>query len=172
MPTDYDFYIASGRNNFVLVRAFNLFLRRKGYKTFDFTAGECRIAYDPVVSGIENNIAWYGHNEVISRAGINMDAIMSSDTIVALLPGGYGTHIEIGMGIGLSKTVITVGPRERCAMYHLVDAHYPDIDHFLREHLAMSVDDVREYVNLWMEWNHKVEFGNYDLINDREPKEA
>ena len=52
--------------------------------------------------------------------------ILQADIVIVLLPGGFGTHVEIGLGIAANKTVIIHSedkevflPCEKtCAFYH------------------------------------------------------
>ena len=54
-----------------------------------------------------------------------MRGVAEADAVIALLPGGRGTHVEIGMAVALGVPVFIVGPgytfglgEETCAFYH------------------------------------------------------
>ena len=54
------------------------------------------------------------------------DGVMSADIVIILLPGGYGTHAELGMALGTGKKIIVhsadqapfTACEKTCAFYH------------------------------------------------------
>ena len=88
-------------------------LRREGHElTYDWTT--------------HGSVKGQGVDRVRSVARAEAEGARTADAVVALLPGGRGTHVEIGIAIGANVPVILVGPRElfgdgaeTCAFYHL-----------------------------------------------------
>lgn len=67
-----------------------------------------------------------GPSELVSAAHHESCAVADSDFVIALLPGGRGTHVEIGMGLASEKCkrVFVLGTGDDfnvpypCAFYH------------------------------------------------------
>jgi diacylglycerol kinase family enzyme len=77
------FYIASGLQNKEVVRDVANQLKEKGHiHTYDWTKNEH-------ISTIEE-LREIGQKE--------KEAVLEADTVIVLLPGGKGTHIELGTG--------------------------------------------------------------------------
>ncbi|TYS16167.1 group-specific protein [Rossellomorea vietnamensis] len=84
------FYTASSFKNIESVRNINQELQRIGYiHTYDWT---------------QNDRA--SSREELERIGREEKrAVMESDFIIVLLPAGKGSHIELGIALGLGKKV-------------------------------------------------------------------
>lgn len=54
-----------------------------------------------------------------------LNAIKDADLLIVLLPGGYGTHVEIGAALALGKTVILHSPDRQT-----LNEPYPCIFHY------------------------------------------
>lgn len=60
--------------------------------------------------------AWFAHGNVgaggegrlAEVAVLEMEGVRNSDVVIALLPGGRGTHIELGAAIALGKPVLLI----------------------------------------------------------------
>lgn len=94
---------------------------------------------------------WTTHGSVketdkttIRKVAINeTEGIVNAKFIIALLPGGRGTHVEIGIAIALSKPVLIYSEnpkvfeatKETCAFYH-----YPLVTHFTK------LEDILEWL--------------------------
>lgn len=89
------FYIASSLDNIEMVRHVAGQLKQKGFfHTYDWT-----------VNGRANNL------EKLKKIGQEeKEAVMQSDFIIIILPGGKGTHIEFGIALGLSKRIYLYSP--------------------------------------------------------------
>lgn len=84
------FYVASSFNNIENVRKVSEVLRNQGFcQTYDWTKNN-------QADSIELPTA-IGESE--------KKAVSESDFLVVLLPGGNGSHIEMGIALGLGKTV-------------------------------------------------------------------
>ncbi len=87
-----------------------------------------------------------------SVATAEMSGVSSADVVIALLPGGRGTHVEIGAAIALAKLVILCGDFEKemtgkgdypwpCAFYYhplVVRISLADEDQMARAVLAWT----------------------------------
>lgn len=90
------------------------------------------------ISGHEISYDWTSHGNVKSTskerlrevAELELNAIAESDFVIVLLPGGNGTHLELGFAIGKGKriflhsedaSVFELGPQTN-AFYH-----HPDV---------------------------------------------
>jgi hypothetical protein len=54
-----------------------------------------------------------------------LDAIKNADVLIVLLPGGYGTHVEIGAALALGKPVILHSPDRET-----LNKPYPCVFHY------------------------------------------
>ncbi|MGM0852853.1 MAG: nucleoside 2-deoxyribosyltransferase [Bacillota bacterium] len=105
------FYVASSFQNIKQVRDVSERLRRKGYiHTYDWTQNSR-------ASTVEE-LKKIGEKE--------KQAIIESDVILVLLPGGKGSHVELGIALGLKKRVILFSPHnevndfaQTTTFYHL-----------------------------------------------------
>ncbi|WP_299745880.1 nucleoside 2-deoxyribosyltransferase [uncultured Rossellomorea sp.] len=121
------FYVASSFQNIDQVRDVCERLKRIGYThTYDWT---------------QNSRA--STVEELRRIGEKeKQAIIESDVILVLLPGGKGSHVELGIALGLNKRVILYSPNNEISdfaqtttFYHLSEV----------EVCTGSVDELLEY---------------------------
>ena len=118
-------YIATGLENF---KQHNL-LR-------DMLVGEgITLTYDWTVHGSVQNQP----EDWAKYACLETQGVKDAHTVVAILPGGRGTHTEIGIALGMGKEVFLIGydPMEKhtCIFYH-----HPKVLHFdsmLEAHQAL-----------------------------------
>lgn len=84
------FYIASGFENKEIVRKVRDRLVAAGHEhTYDWTKNERAVT----------------EADLIRIGTAERDAVMDSDVVLVLLPGGKGTHTELGIALGLHKKV-------------------------------------------------------------------
>jgi len=94
------FYVASSFRNVDAVNYVTKQLVNKGYvHTYDWTKNAK--AREEKTFTFED-LKEIGQNE--------KNAIIESDFIVVLLPGGKGTHIELGIALGLGKKIFLYSP--------------------------------------------------------------
>lgn len=107
-------YVASALENAATARAVAEYFVRCGWDwTYDWTG--------------HGSVQLLGPARIAQVARSEADGVVAAGCVVALLPGGRGTHAEIGIGIGARKPVLVVaanrgdlcdaGGRE-CAFYH------------------------------------------------------
>jgi nucleoside 2-deoxyribosyltransferase len=68
------------------------------------------------------NVSPDGYSEI---ALAEIAAVREADVLVVLLPGGYGTHVEIGAALALGKPVVLHAPDRKT-----LDTPYPCIFHY------------------------------------------
>ena len=128
------FYIATRLENHLQHNTVRDFLIVAGHSiTYDWTS------HGPV---------WKAGTKVIREvACAELNGVVEADVVVVLLPGGRGTHAELGMAIALGKPVLLCGGPEMygavpetCAFYH----------HPLVLHLPLWVmDELEFFVERW-----------------------
>lgn len=68
--------------------------------------------------GLENTYNWTlnvkaeKEDDLRSIGQSEVEAVKNSDILIAILPGGKGTHIEIGIAIGNDKSVLLLSENE------------------------------------------------------------
>jgi hypothetical protein len=137
------FYIASGLDNFGLVRQVAETLKSAGWThTYDWT--------------VQGSVAGRGEEAFVRCAKNEVEGVIKANVVIVLLPGGRGTHVELGLALaaawasGTSRdtadgmTICLYSPtpeqdfgteRTTCAFYH-----HPDVQKF---------DDLEEMVG-WL----------------------
>jgi nucleoside 2-deoxyribosyltransferase len=85
-----NFYIASSFSNITRVRELAAFLKEHGFQqTYDWTA----------------NSRAEDVGELRSIGEAEFAAVEEADFVIILLPGGKGSHIELGLALGFGKRV-------------------------------------------------------------------
>lgn len=108
------FYLASGLDNVESARFFRDGLVRAGHEqTYDWTQ--------------HGAVAAHGIDRIREVAAAELRGVESADFVVVVLPGGRGTHFEMGAAHALGKPIFVYAPRlslvdahpDTCAFYHL-----------------------------------------------------
>jgi nucleoside 2-deoxyribosyltransferase len=81
-------------------------------------------------TGWERTLDWTDQNDsgpdgYADTALAEIAAVREADVLVVLLPGGFGTHVEIGAALALGKPVILHAPDRKT-----LDTPYPCIFHY------------------------------------------
>jgi len=106
------FYVASGLENIEEARRLVALLTAAGWHSaYDWTA------HGPVWT--------HGAARVREVAAAELAGVASADVVIVRLPGGRGTHVEMGAALALEKPVIIYAEVEKfevnaqcCAFYH------------------------------------------------------
>ncbi|UJL47077.1 group-specific protein [Virgibacillus sp. NKC19-16] len=109
------FYVASSFRNIDAVRYVSDQLVSKGYiHTYDWTKNEQISTFDDL--------------KIIGQKEKN--GILESDFIVILLPGGNGTHIELGIALGQGKGLFLYSPNEEVNNFKITSTfyHLPEVE--------------------------------------------
>lgn len=106
-------YIATRLENYAMHNAVRDALIAQGHEiTYDWTV------HGPV---------WRDGTERIAEVqGLERDGVAHAHVVVVLLPGGRGTHVELGMALALGKSIVLWSPSadvftahpDSCAFYH------------------------------------------------------
>lgn len=122
-------YVAGGLERADAVRLIMGRLRDAGIK----------ITYDWTVHG---SVWQRGHDVVRNTAAAEIEGVQAADVVVITLPGGRGTHAELGAALAAGKPVVIMSDvtapfelnEQTCAFYHHpgVVAHVTTIDGLLR----------------------------------------
>ncbi|MGV3467429.1 MAG: group-specific protein, partial [Heyndrickxia sp.] len=112
------FYIASSFQNIEMVRVFSSKLIQNGFQpTYDWT---------------QNNKSV--RKEELKKIGIKeKEAVMESDLFILLLPGGKGSHTELGIALGAGvKHIYIVNPDSENRQNSLATTfyHLPEVEIF------------------------------------------
>lgn len=130
------FYVASGLENAANARMVADALKAAGHiQTYDWTQ------HGSVQGRGEQAISRVGHAE--------KDGVLAADLVVALLPGGRGTHMELGiaLGTGGKRIILCADSDERliqdsrtCALYYNgeIERIVGPLDKCIREILRMA----------------------------------
>jgi nucleoside 2-deoxyribosyltransferase len=103
------FYLSTRKDRSEQATALSDALAAEGWKrTFDWSAA-CEITADRYPE--------------IALAEIG--AVREAEVLIVLLPGGYGTHVEIGVALALGKPVILHAPDRKT-----LETPYPCIFHY------------------------------------------
>ncbi|MCQ1954494.1 nucleoside 2-deoxyribosyltransferase [Arthrobacter sp. zg-Y238] len=110
------FYVASSFRNIVNVRYVAQALESKGYVN----------AYDWTQNASVRDAGTATLDDLRSIGQQERDAVMGADVVVILLPGGKGTHVELGIAIAQGRRTILHSadgdinnPETTSTFYHL-----------------------------------------------------
>jgi nucleoside 2-deoxyribosyltransferase len=100
--------------------------------------------------GWERTFAWTGEidpDRYAETALKEIEGVRAADVVIALLPGGRGTHVEIGAALGLGKPVILHAPdRETLTKpYPCVFHYHPGVTLLISE--VLDVDAILASIN-------------------------
>jgi len=76
-----------------------------------------------------------GTKDFAATASAELAGVREADVLVVLLPGGYGTHVEIGAALALGKPVIIHAP-DRTTLetpYPCVFHYHPNVEIFISD---------------------------------------
>ncbi|WP_417900202.1 nucleoside 2-deoxyribosyltransferase [Bacillus haimaensis] len=112
------FYVASSFNNIDQVRYISEKLKSLDHiHTYDWTQNERAATL-----------------EDLKQIGqLEKDAVAEADFVVVILPGGKGSHIELGIAIGLNKKIILYSPDQSIYNFTTTSTfyHLPEVEKFI-----------------------------------------
>jgi nucleoside 2-deoxyribosyltransferase len=78
-----------------------------------------------------------GHGEIALK---ELAGVLEADVLIALLPGGYGTHVEIGAALALGKPVVLHSPDQRTleTPYRCIFHYHPAVKLLVSEALDIE----------------------------------
>ena len=134
------FYIATHLENTMEHNLCRDLLRQLGHEiTYDWTVNP----YEPVEE-----------SKLSETAELEVNGVKEADYVVVILPGGIGTHVELGAALTLGKDVLLVAEEEE-----LVDHRgwpFPFYHHPGVEIVGDQVFNVVGHVAFWTATLHKV----------------
>lgn len=126
------FYVASSLKKFEAVQYVASHLKNHGYiHTYDWT-----------INAGEKEAQPFTLDELKEIGRKEKNGIVEADFIVVLLPGGKGTHIELGIALGMGKKIFLYSPNDEVTnlettstFYHLeeVEKCFGTLDELLGE---------------------------------------
>lgn len=127
------FYVASSFKNIEAVRLVSNRLKDEGFiQTYDWTGNErASTIEDLKIIGLKEK-----------------DAVMEADFVIVLLPAGKGSHIELGIALGLEKRIYLYSPNDEVnqfetssTFYHLSEVHkcFGTIEELLKKVISDQV---------------------------------
>jgi nucleoside 2-deoxyribosyltransferase len=95
--------------------------------------------------GWERTYSWTaeeaGDSEQYSEIALKeLKGVEEADVLIVLLPGGYGTHVEIGAALALGKTVILHAPDIKTlnSPYPCPFHYHPNVKRFVSEEIDVD----------------------------------
>ena len=73
-------------------------------------------------------------------AQAELEGVREADVLIVLLPGGFGTHVEIGAALGLGKRIILHAPNRKTleTPYPCVFHYHPLVTLLVSEHVEVN----------------------------------
>lgn len=133
------FFIASPWRNRDNVMQLSEALTAKGHDVYSFlqnganlTTGESVVDELRTFGQAVQN--WDRDPKIKKIFDSEMEGLKGSDTIILLQPAGHSSLLEAGIGYGMGKKVITIGPIEKPEVFYLIcEKIYLDTDSFLQD---------------------------------------
>lgn len=126
-------YIASGLDNAPAVRRLANALKERGHSiTYDWTAHGSVHSVSATAKQNELALGSAAHGE--------LNGVTQADAVVVLLPGGRGTHIEMGAALALRKPIVLCAAPEVLAGLRPVSFYF----HPLVRTIEMAEEEQRE----------------------------
>lgn len=120
-------YIATSLSNALAHREAKDLLEARGHTlTFDWNEA------GPVNHTSLEELSKRGHEDFLG--------VMTADVLLVLMPGGKGTHVEIGIALGAGRPVVIVDPNDKRSQ------PYPCVFHYCAG--VVIVDSVEEALDL------------------------
>lgn len=114
------FYVASSFRNIEAVQYVTNQLKSKGYiHTYDWTKN---------AKAKEEQTFTFEDLKIIGQK--EKEGVFEADFVVVLLPGGKGTHIELGMAMGQKKRIFLYSPNKSIYNFETTSTfyHLPEIE--------------------------------------------
>lgn len=114
-------------------------LEQMGHSTYSFiNSGANLLTGRPIEAEMkefsEALMNWKIDDRIAKIAQSEVQALRESDAIILLLPAGDSSHMEAGIGYGMGKRMILIGPVEKPEIIYLLFNHaYLDVSSFLKE---------------------------------------
>lgn len=133
------FFIASRWKNADSVRQLSEELRKRSHEAYSFLDnGQNLMTGTSAVDELESfgkALQEWEHDPNLKKIfDSEMEGLTHSEAIVLLQPAGHSSLLEAGIGYGMGKEVIMVGPVEHPEVFYLICRRiYSDINSFLAD---------------------------------------
>jgi hypothetical protein len=133
------FFIASPWRNKDVVEKLSEELTKRNFGVYSFLqSGANLLTGESIVDeiktfgeAVEN---WEKDPNIKKIFDSELDGLKSSDAVILVQPAGHSSLLEAGIGYGMGKKVITIGPIEKPEVFYLIcEETYPDMDSFLAD---------------------------------------
>lgn len=125
-------YVGSGVGNLKAARNFMDHLEERGIM----------ISYDWTKHG---SVKTFGHNDQVHIALEEVEGVLNADAVAILLPGGKGTHVEIGLALAQDKYVFMYVPSE----VNILDEDFCNFYNHPHVKIYSDLDLMLEDLNSW-----------------------
>lgn len=71
---------------------------------------------------------------------LEMLGVLTADVVIVLLPGGRGTHVEMGAAIAAGKSVVLVGPMDTLTERPVCFYAHPRVSHVLHDSIEVQTE--------------------------------
>lgn len=95
--------------------------------------------------GWKQTFAWsdqttQNHSDYADIAQAELAGVRQADVLIVLLPGGFGTHVEIGAALALGKRVILHAPDRKTleTPYACIFHYHPLVTLLVSEHVDIN----------------------------------
>ncbi|MGA7574697.1 MAG: nucleoside 2-deoxyribosyltransferase [Terriglobales bacterium] len=96
-------------------------------------------------NGWKQTFAWSdettaNHRDYADIALAELEGVRQADVLIVLLPGGFGTHVEIGAALALGKRVVLHAPDRKTleTPYACVFHYHPLVTLLVSEHVDIN----------------------------------
>src|SRR5271166_1321617 len=96
-------------------------------------------------NGWKQTFAWsdrgtQSHSGYADVALAELAGVREADVLIVLLPGGFGTHVEIGAALALEKPVILHAPDQKTleTPYRCIFHHHPGVKILISENVDVT----------------------------------
>lgn len=138
------FFIASPWKNKAEVERLSEALEQLGHSAYSFVeSGSNLLTGQPIQDEMreftEALMQWKEDDRIAKIAESEVQAIRDADVVILLLPAGDSSHMEAGIGYGLGKRMVLIGPVAKPEIIYVLFNHvYLDISSFLKDFSFMQ----------------------------------
>ncbi len=133
------FFIASPWKNKEQVEQLTAELEKMGHTAYSFMeSGSNLLTGKPIEVEMkefsEALVNWKADDRIARIVESEVQAIKDADVVILLLPAGDSSHMEAGIGYGMGKRMVLIGPVEKPEIIYLLFNHvYIDLSSFLKD---------------------------------------
>jgi nucleoside 2-deoxyribosyltransferase len=133
------FFIASPWKNKSEVERLSESLEQMGHSAYSFVeSGSNLLTGQPIQDEMreftEALMQWKEDDRIAKIAESEVQAIRDADVVILLLPAGDSSHLEAGIGYGLGKRMVLIGPVAKPEIVYVLFNHvYLDVSSFIKD---------------------------------------